>query len=339
MVTRRSVSCPTRRRGGFTLVELLVVVTIIAILVALSAGGIMKWLSIQNVSNSRRMLDKLAVVLKSQWDVVAEKAGQDFDSGAWATVQSYVTPLAGSAGRSTQRVIYIKMRLVQHFPMTFDEALGNVPGQLPPRPVYQQKLKALGITGSSSTTASFESSVLLLMALQGGVSGQKFDPEVLGGASLANFGLPNGTQLQGLADSWGTPLAFFRWPTGNPDLNPSMGSTDPSWHDIASPLKPNYPQSGVNNDPTDPQGLLTVQTWLGSPYPSANVTAFQNAIGYVPPNRNGGNAYSYKLAPLLVSAGADTTLGLVASIWVGANATPDGSGADNDNLTSFVVPK
>jgi prepilin-type N-terminal cleavage/methylation domain-containing protein len=289
-------------RAGFTLIEILVVLTIIGVLAALSAGVVLRYIEVQKSSNTRTALDKLGTALRSQWDVVAEKASRE-DRTPFLT--SYVQPIAGNdPGR--QKVVYIKLRLVQAFPMTFDEVLKPAPLMLPPLKVYQQQLQTLGITGSSAATARFESSALLLMALQVGVSGQKFNPEDFGANAFPSFRAGNGN-LQALVDGWGSPLAFFRWPTGNPDLNP------------------NGARPGTSNDSTDREGYLTSPTWLAS---SSWTSNFKSAIGYTPPPNPGGAPQSYRLVPLLVSPGPDRLLGL------DANATPDSTGAANDNLSS-----
>jgi hypothetical protein len=293
--------------------ELMVVMALIAILVAISAGAYLRWLGVQQVSNTRTTLNKLTPLIKSQWDVIAEQAAKDFDRGLAAPYMQYVTPIAGpDFGR--QRVVYVKMRLVQFFPMTFDEVLNPNKYMLPPRQVYQQNLKNLGVTGSNQLTGTFESSALLLMALQAGVSGQKLNPGDLGGSSVASFPLPGGGQIPALVDSWGSPLAFFRWPTGSPDLNPG-GS-----------------QPGSNNDSTDPQGYLTATNWQTTGTPTY-VSIFAQAIGYTPPPGAGNQPQSYKLAPLLVSAGPDTKLGL------DPNANPNTTtGDDKDNISSAALP-
>jgi prepilin-type N-terminal cleavage/methylation domain-containing protein len=316
-------------RAGFSLMELVVVMLIIAVLASLTAAGVFAVISSQRVSNTKSTLNKLTPILKLQWNAVAEQAAREWDNSPATRTKfltTYVTPIAGSsASPGLQRVIYVKLKLVQTFPMSFDEVLMPAsssytsPNMLPALTAYKKKLQAQGITGSNSTTGPYESSALLLMALQEGISGQKLNPDDLGNSSLVNFSAGTGT-LQALVDGWGSPVAFFRWPTANTDLNPGS-----------------LPQAGTNHDLTDPQGYLTSTSWLGSPYPSKNVTAFASAIGYTPPAQGGSGAQSYTLAPLLVSPGPDMALGMSSgsvNTGIDPNATTDATGNATDNVSS-----
>ncbi len=279
------------RRAGFTLMELMVAIAIIAILLSLTVAAIFRVASSQKVSATKTVLNKLTPIVKANWNAVAEKAFRDISSGSPTATQysSYYTAIAGTDA-NRQKVIYVKLRLGQVFPVSFNEVfnIGNAGVALPGLIVYQKKLQALGITGSSADTAPYESSALLLMALQQGISGQKFNPEDLGNAALGTFPTPNGGTIQALVDGWGSPIAFVRWPTGSSDLNPSG------------------PQLGFF-DTTDPQGYLASAAWLTwatSGTPPTPMQKFQIGIGYSPPTTSGT---SYALLPLLVSPGADTS--------------------------------
>jgi hypothetical protein len=323
------------------MVELMVVIIIIAVLLSLTAAVVFRFIGSQKVSNTKTTLNKLGPVLKANWNSVAEKAFRDISSGAATATQysSYYTTIAGTTEPNRQKVIYVKLKLVQAFPMTFDEVLNWNPtfGSLPPLTVYVKKLQALGISGSSPTTAPYESSALLLMALQEGVSGQKFNAEDLGSAALGTFpaaGSNPTATIQALVDGWGSPLAFFRWPTGSPDLNPPPGSG--TLTDLFG--NPNFPQAGTNHDTTDPQGYLTSTAWLSN---GAYQAAFQSAMRYTAPPQGASGAQTYTLYPILVSAGADSSqysASLSPSdyhLGLDGNAAPITGNTDSlDNLSS-----
>jgi prepilin-type N-terminal cleavage/methylation domain-containing protein len=274
---RRNDGC----RSAFTVIELLVVVAIIAALMALSAAAVLKFMASQQLANTNSTLNRTQGLLSKQVSAVKDEALRE---SIPPNVLSYIqTNLAGTDSNATARVrvIYVKLRLRQAFPMNFSEALNPTP--LAPLASYQAYLNKLGITGS--TGAAHESSACLLMALQRSQSGGGIDPADIGGASaLGNFITPNGQTIQALVDAWGSPLYFTRVPTGCPVLNP------------------NGPQPGAN-DPGDPQGLLNSGSWLPNTCRTnfSTLTQQQLAPASTP-------VMSYKLAPMIASIGPNKVL-------------------------------
>lgn len=281
-------------RGGFTLIELLVVLGIIAILISLSASAIMRFTGVQEASNTKTTLNKLWPVLRQRWTQEAERYYREptIPSG----YVSYVQNIAGTdPGR--MRVVYVKLKLRELFPMSFNEVFDTTTS--PGNATYKQLLTNLGITGSTSTTASYESAACLAMALE---HGGQYKLDDIGVGSTRD--MPAGTgNIKVLVDAWGTPLQFVRFPSGSPELNPGGA------------------QSGVNNDPTDPQGLLGSSSWTGQ-------SAFQAAFYYTPP----GGQTSYKLWPLIVSAGPDTNMAIDNT---GAST---GKGSNDNISTASLTP-
>src|SRR6266571_2624671 len=64
-------------RPGFTLLELIVVITIIAVLAALTTGVAMRFFGIQQQRNSEVTVTKLYEGLKEQWDTVIRQAKEE----------------------------------------------------------------------------------------------------------------------------------------------------------------------------------------------------------------------------------------------------------------------
>jgi len=258
------------RRGGFTLVELLVVVAIIAALAALTAGAVMKFIEVQQNNNTQSTLDRTQGALGNAWSKVKNQAYHETMPPA---IQAWIQAnLAGSDANAVgrTRVIYVKLRLRQAFPMSFNEALNPAP--LPPLSGYVTTLTSLGITSSTVASAPYESSACLLMALQRGVGGAGINPEDLtrGGATGNYNGLPY------LTDAWNRPIFFARFPTGCPVLNP------------------NGALPGAN-DPGDPQGYLQTPLWGQTYGPAFSLLTLQDLA---PTNS------SFKLAPMVASGGA-----------------------------------
>ena len=114
------------------------------------------------------------------------------------------------------------------------------PPSLPPLTTYVAALKKMGITGAAlppvpaledQPGAVCESSVCLLLALQQSRSGLRFSPDSLATGAVATAtqhyvaATPKVVQAKQLVDTWGKPLAFYRWPTKNEELNPGKAPT------------------------------------------------------------------------------------------------------------------
>ena len=276
---------PQQGRRAFTLIELLVVIAIIAALMALTASVVMKFLGSQQQANTQSTLDRTQGKLNVAWSKVKDAAWKETIPPA---VHDWIkTNLAGTDANAEGRirVIYVKLRLRQVFPMSFNEALNTNPvSPLPPLPAYVTYLNKLGITGNIaglSASDNFESSACLLMALQRGQSGAGFDPaDLTAGGSTGSYAAPKGS-LPYLTDAWNQPLHFSRVPVKNYALNPG-----------------GLPKTG-NNDPNDPQGFLQTPNW-GITYGPLFEKLTLQALAT-------GNT-SYRIAPLLCSSGPDKTL-------------------------------
>jgi prepilin-type N-terminal cleavage/methylation domain-containing protein len=134
------------RRLGFTLVEILVVVAIIGILAALTAGATMQVIGNQKKSNTEQTVAKVAAVLDKQWKAVIAQAKEEPIPDAilngvltgppqqqfWGLIRmASLDPTNPQPNdlvvQRRARVIWIGLRLKQQFPMNFMEALDPTP--------------------------------------------------------------------------------------------------------------------------------------------------------------------------------------------------------------------
>jgi prepilin-type N-terminal cleavage/methylation domain-containing protein len=337
------------RRSAFTLLELLIVTGIVAVLLTISAAAVIRYIDVQKLYNTQSLLKKLHSRLDAQMRLVAQKAMQEpIGTGGTdrSSIQSTIMTMANN-NTERARVIWVKLRLKQAFPNTFTEALNPDNGffgstvSLPPLPTYKQYLSNAGITynGTSvpeaipSPDAYVESSVCLLMALQQGQGGGGIDAEDIGQSFIQQFqyksATPTSHTVQVIIDGWGKPVAFCRWPWNCYALNP--GSSPPT---AAA-------QTGPNNDPGDPRGLLCDYYWQTASVVPTYPTRFNSLLGYTPAiwasgtPTTGGHSQSYVLTPVIVSGGADLTIGVDPSnggLETGNN--PAGTQAAFDDIFS-----
>ncbi len=312
-------------RRGFTLIEMLVVITIILILLGLTAGAVLRYHDIQQKVNTEWLLGKLDSVLRQHWNAVIAQAKDE-------AISPQVTQMAGTDAMAGQRarVIHIKLRLKQEFPMNCREAITATlpprpqfsdPG-IPAKPSYAAALPASVNGATDKNGNSIESAACLYAALQLNRNGTSTSvDQILTGREVVTD--PT-TKVKYLVDDWQNPLYFYRWPYGNTELNPPGGALQPG-------------ASQQNNDLEDPQGLLSTN-WpqKGQVY---------GLLAMAPPSGN----TSYHLEPIIVSAGRNAILGLdltsmavLSGSYRGVFKHYNGKSYKylaNDNLDSYHVRK
>ncbi len=279
----------TRRPGrrGFTLIEMMVVLTIILILVGLSVGAVMKAVNMQQRRNTEQSVKKIDQAFARQWKTVLDQARTEQID----LVNPLAITLAGTDGLAPNRarVIHTLMVLRREFPQTFAEAVQPAPAN----PAFKNQAFATALPPLATWgnyTPEQQSSVLLYLTLKQRRGGSDFDPDTaLSPRELVDV-LGNG--IKQINDDWGRPIVYNRWPSAGYGAANLAG---------AQPFNPSAPA-----DKEDPEGLLASlqwQTWLANT--PGMLALFQANVGYplVVPSR--GAAYQYNLTPVIMSVGAN----------------------------------
>jgi hypothetical protein len=353
-----------------------VVITIIAILLALVAGATLRFIGVQQQTNSEVVVRKVYQVLQRQWQAVIDQASKEPlppSSPAMAVAYNQVLAFAGNdAARA--RVIWVKLRLRQEFPMNYAEILAanlptpQPPGALPALPSYVSTLAAAGINitnwNLTNVPTTTEMSSCLLMAVSQSRGGIVLNADDLGSDVIVPIPNTNG-QLEYIADAWKQPIIYFRWPAGNGEvnsLNPAAGGSALAYQDPQDPtgllVNPQWWQAvhpGTNQNNWPFENLLHPLWWIapnppslpgfnGLPDPNWAVlpggpfTINTGPFGGNPNNPNPYNvvAYGYYMEPVVASGGKNKSFGIFFPPSLLPNTmTPDGTGDDNDNIYSY----
>lgn len=234
-------------RSAFTLIELLIVISIIAILVALVAVAVFRVSGAQYIKRTEQGIKKLDSAMNQQWQVVLDKAKKE--TSYFAAGSNLFTSLGNDKDRA--QVVWVKARLKMEFPQTYNEAIFPIPGTNLVKQSYVDYLQG-AISNDSPET---QSAVCLYMILSQGRNGMDaFDPEQAMRGSIGTVPKLGGT-FNIFLDGWGTPITFIRWPIGSYDL---AGKSDPQ-----DPL-------GKLIGYADPNGILPNYAHpISAPYPSA----------------------------------------------------------------------
>lgn len=260
----------TAARPGFTLVELLIVLTIIAVIAALSAVALFGTTDTQRRNSTDQVLDKLQKTLDDEYQTVNKKAASS--DAANGSIPQAVVLYADGLQRA--RTFWAAANLRREFPQSFAEAGAAV--TVVPGVTLPVLTPFAGLANASNPHE--ESAALLYMILsQKSASGGGASTDggnVLGPTRDVTL---NGRSFKVFVDSWGNSIGFRRW-----DTSGELQGSD-------------YAPAGAGNkDPLDPSNLVfgwtdaTKRTWAGT-----NSGLFPNwPAGNLPPLNRRAAVYS-----------------------------------------------
>src|SRR4051812_10694443 len=98
-----------RPRAGFSLTELLVVMAIITVLLTLSAAATLKYINVQQQSNTEATVRKVQALVEQHWRAVKDQANS----------QAEIPPVVTAPPDATiDRIVHVKNRLAVEFVTT-----------------------------------------------------------------------------------------------------------------------------------------------------------------------------------------------------------------------------
>jgi hypothetical protein len=330
-------------RPSFTLIEILVVIAIIATLMALTVSAVIRFLQTQREKNTQSIIGRIDSTLDKQWRHVISEATKE-------PIPDAVMNMAGNDPK-VARVIYVKLRLKQEFPMGYYEALN--PSPLPPIQDYVTKLNKVGILFANyppppayTPPTPEETSACLLMAIERNRGGVRLTADDLGLDTVRT----NSAGLKMLVDNWGTPLLFYRWPTLDGGVDAANPATAGSKAQTVRDLQDG---DGTLTDFANPSGWwnnqnLRLQFEMQVHLVSKPVAGTPPPIYTYAPTTAQAAPYAYYMVPVIVSAGPNKKFGIAppsapidpntgqpaAGPWPDPMQS-DGTAASNDNIYSY----
>ncbi|MFO0823511.1 MAG: prepilin-type N-terminal cleavage/methylation domain-containing protein [Gemmataceae bacterium] len=257
-----------RPRRGFSLVEILVVLSIIAILASLSMAAYMRIRTLQNVRTSEDVVSKVQLGLDNQVKIIADNVRLDKASPEYVGLLPFCD---NDPDRTTSLLLYCRLR--QAFPSPSDIALPA------PTPViftvnaipFRRPVAFDRIAGASDPDPNKISAAILFVALSARTQGGNTlaVDEGLAGAQL-DLPVQSGGTVRVFKDGFGNPVPFVRF------LESTELDTDPRFTNLKSGNKDPFDVWGKLNGWTNAANKGSAQTSVGVAFNGRNkaITAF-----------------------------------------------------------------
>lgn len=193
-------------RTGFTLVEILVVLAIIALLLSLTTAAVQRVRVTQMVRTSENVVSKIQMGLDNQVTVIADNVRRESQNGGSADFNNLKPFCDNDPDRTAAVLLYCRLR--QNFPQTQAELAA--PSFTVGAVTFTRPLAFTAIAGVTGTPQQV-SAAALYAALSGQTQGGKtFEAdEALSGAQID---IPLGAvSARVFKDGWGNPIPFVRF--------------------------------------------------------------------------------------------------------------------------------
>jgi type II secretory pathway pseudopilin PulG len=272
----------THRRGGFTLLEMVVVLGIIMLLTALTLGAVFRVREQQLEKNTNTHLQKLYIGFMQQWDATRDQVAKE---PIPQPIKDMTRNANGQYDVDRARAIYMKLRLRQEFPHNSGEVMDSfsltMNGQtasFTPRPYLATPF--IGVQGIWWTNSDPDNAAMFYLIMTQGKGGATFDVSNVCPTGTVNVALQAGgtKSMKCFVDEWGSPIVFRR--QVDDDNLPLIAEFNQSPF-----VSPAQMQSG-NCDPDDPYGRLRLpkNQWWTEPQIGNGRDLFWNYLSQ--PNQN-----------------------------------------------------
>ena len=172
------------RRGGFTLIELIVVIGIIILLAALTVGAVFRVREAQLEKNTNTTLQKVHIGFMQQWDATRDQIAAEQIPVPIRTMTQQVTqagnPPSYRFDPARAKAVWMKLRMRQEFPSNFGEARStmslSIDGQVANFPTRPSLLAAMQ---DASGPDYMENAALLYLIMTQGKGGVTFNAETV----------------------------------------------------------------------------------------------------------------------------------------------------------------
>lgn len=230
-----------RRRGGFTLVELLVVMAIMAMLAAMVLGALNAARHATNITRTRSLVVRLNQAVMGKWDNYRTRRIPLAFSPSQTVVQ-----------RAQNRLLAMWDLQRMEFPQSYQ--LDVVP---PPimfnaalRPTISRGYVARGAS-AGNPTVDYDIAECLYLTCQMGLGAEGMASAELGKSQVRDLdkdGYPE------FVDAWGNPIEMLRWPSGMAsDVMPlkGAGTSAPYRDPVNDPDPLDFARMAVPADPVN----------------------------------------------------------------------------------------
>jgi prepilin-type N-terminal cleavage/methylation domain-containing protein len=310
---------PRRRRRAFTLTELLLTITILALLSSIGFSAYTGAINLAREERTRTMIDKIDTFIMERYEGYRTRAVP-------IKIPAGTPPRTAAMARLIALRDLMRMELpdrktdIINGPCDYNPLPGTATGadlRMPPAALWNayHRRGARTVVGGPSNwpagwTVEHQGSECLYLILSTIRDGDKAALDYFLEEELGDL---DGDGMKEILDAWGTPISFIRWPAGYApeglDAQPGAAGID----DDANGTVDDASEMGWQG--TDDTLLRTMQTknYLLAPDPFDPLKVHAGIAPASPTTTLFGTAFSpgYLLHPLIVSAGRDRQHDLV----------------------------